>query len=149
MRLNSTRFIDLKMKLSFDKIKILRLCSNLSLMMNHRKNLKYYIINMKVDKTCRAIDDTMEKNCFLNKIWLKFRQDSSKFNFILIILKTYKNETILFILHFSEMFMCVKQVSRYFTVFFIFITSQSETSSRKLSSVWYFYIIWWVLIKFL
>ena len=64
MRLNSTRFIDLKMKLNFEKIKMLRLWNNLSLMMNYRKNLKYYIINMKFDKACRAINDIMKKNCF-------------------------------------------------------------------------------------
>ena len=68
MRLNSTRFINLKMKLNFNKIKMLRLCSDLSLIMNYRKNLKYCIINMKVDKVYRAIDDTIKKNCFLNKI---------------------------------------------------------------------------------
>ena len=56
------------MKLNFDKIKMLRLYSNLSLMINHRKNLKYYMINIKIDKACRAIDDTIKKNCFLNKI---------------------------------------------------------------------------------
>ena len=55
------------MKLNFDKIKILRLCSDLSLIINHRKDLKYYVINIKVDKACRAIDDTMKKNYFLNK----------------------------------------------------------------------------------
>ena len=68
MRLNSIQLIDLKMKLDFNKIKMLRLCNNLSFIMNHRKDLKYYIINMKVDKVYRAIDDTMKKNCFLNKI---------------------------------------------------------------------------------
>ena len=68
MRLNSIRFIGLKMKLNFNKIKMLRLCSNLSLRMNHQKDLKYCIINMKIDKACRAINDTMKKDCFLNKI---------------------------------------------------------------------------------
>ena len=68
MRLNSTRFINLKMILNFDKIKILRLCSDLSFMMNHRKKLKYHMINMKIDKTCRTIDDIMKKDYFLNKI---------------------------------------------------------------------------------
>ena len=37
MRLNPTRLIDLKMKLNFYKVKRLRLYSNLSLMINHRK----------------------------------------------------------------------------------------------------------------
>ena len=64
MRLNSTRLIDLKIKLNFDKIKMLRLCNDLSFMMNHQKDLKYYIINMKVDKACRAIDDTIKKIVF-------------------------------------------------------------------------------------
>ena len=64
MRLNSTQFIDLKMKLNFNKIRILHLCSDLSFIINHRKNLKYCIINMKVDKACRAIDDTMKKIVF-------------------------------------------------------------------------------------
>ena len=68
MRLNSNRFINLKMKLNFNKIKMLRLCNDLSFIMNYRKNLKYYMINIKVDKVYRAIDDTMKKNCFLNKI---------------------------------------------------------------------------------
>ena len=68
MSLNSIRFIDLKMRSNFNKIKILRLYNDLSLMMIHRKDLKYCIINMKVDKICRAIDDTMKKNYFLNKI---------------------------------------------------------------------------------
>ena len=57
-----------KNKLNFNKIKTLRLCSNLSFMMNYRKNLKYCIINIKIDKVCRAIDDIMKRNCFLNKI---------------------------------------------------------------------------------
>ena len=61
MQLNSTRFIDLKMRLNFNKIKILRLCNNLSLIINYQKDLKYYIINIKVNKACRAIDDTMKK----------------------------------------------------------------------------------------
>ena len=100
MRLNSTRLTNLKIKLNFNKIKMLRLYSNLSLIMNHQKNLKYCIINMKIDKACRAIDNTMKKDYFLNKICLKLRRDSSKLNFILTILKTYKNKTILFILHF-------------------------------------------------
>ena len=68
MRLNSTRLIDLKMKSNFKKIKMLRLYNDLSFIMNHRKDLKYCIINMKIDKACRAIDDTMKKNCLLNKI---------------------------------------------------------------------------------
>ena len=149
MRLNSTQFIDLKMKSNFDKIKMLRLCNDLSLIRNHQKDLKYCIINMKVDKTCPAIDDTMKKNCSLNKIWLKLRRGSSKFNFVLTILKTHKNETILIVSHFSKMFMCVKRVNRYFIVFPIFIISRFVISSPKLSSVWYFYMIWWILIKFL
>ena len=69
MRLNSIRFIDLKMKLNFNKIKMLRLCNDLSLVMNHRKDLKYCIINMKVDKVYRAIDDTIKKK---NIFWIKF-----------------------------------------------------------------------------
>ena len=68
MRLNSTRLIDLKMKLNFNKIKMMRLCSDLSFIINHRKNLKYYMINMKVDKVYRAIDDTIKKDYSLNKI---------------------------------------------------------------------------------
>ena len=68
MRLNSTRFIDLKMRSDFNKIKTLHLCSNFLLMMNHRKKLKYYMINIKVDKACRATDDTMKKSYSLNKI---------------------------------------------------------------------------------
>ena len=68
MRLNLTRFINLKMKLNFNKIKMLRLCNYLSLMMNDRKNLKYYMINMKVDKACRAIDKRIKKDYSLNNI---------------------------------------------------------------------------------
>ena len=68
MRLNSTRLFNLKIKINFDKIKMLRSCSDLSLMMNYQKDLKYCIINMKIDKTCRAIDDMMKKNYFLNEI---------------------------------------------------------------------------------
>ena len=141
MWLNSTQFINLKMKSDFNKIKMLRLCGHLLLMINHRKDLKYYIINMKVNKACRAINDMIKKNCFLNKIWLKFCRNSSKLNFILTILKTHKNETMLFILYFSEMFMCVKRISRCFTVFLMRVTSRSETSFWKLSFVWYFYMI--------
>ena len=135
MRLNSTRFIDLKMKLNFNKIKILRLCSDLPLIINHRKNLKYCIINIKVDKIYRAIDDMIKKNYSLNKIWLKFCQDSSKFNFVLTILKTHKNKTMLFVFHFLEMLMWIKWVSRYFIVFFMFIISRSEISFRELFSL--------------
>ena len=61
MRLNSTRLIDLRLKSNFNKIRILRLCDDFSFMMNHQKNLKYYMINMKVNKTCRAIDDMIKK----------------------------------------------------------------------------------------
>ena len=68
MRLNSTRLIDLKMKSTFNKIRMLRLCNNLSFIMNYQKDLKYYMINMKIDKVCRAIDDTIKKNYSLNKI---------------------------------------------------------------------------------
>ena len=64
MRLNLTQLINLKLKLNFDKIKRLRLCSNLSFIMNHRENLKYYIINMKVDKACCTIDDMIKKIVF-------------------------------------------------------------------------------------
>ena len=142
MQLNSTRLIDLKMKSNFNKIKMLYLCNDLPLMMNHRKNLKYCMINMKVDKAYRAIDDTMKKDYFLNKIWLKLCRNNSKLNFVLTILKTHKKETMLIISHFSEMLMCVKRTSCYFTVFLIFITSRFEISFRELSSVWYFYIIW-------
>ena len=46
---------------------MLRLWSDLSFVINHRKHLKYYMINMKIDKVYRAIDDIMKKNCFLNK----------------------------------------------------------------------------------
>ena len=133
MRLNSTRLIDLKMKLNFNKIRMLCLCNNLSLIMNYWKDLKYYIINIKIDKTCRAIDSTIKKNYSLNKIWLKFYRGSSKLNFVLTILKTHKNETMLFILYFSKMFMCVKRVNR--TVFLMFIISRFEISFRKLSSI--------------
>ena len=135
MQLNSIRFINLKMKLNFDKIKMLRLCSNLSLMINYWKDLKYYMINMKIDKACRTIDDIMKKDCFLNKIWLKFHRDSAKLNFILTILKTHKNKTMLIISHFSEMLMCVKRVNCYFIVFVMFIISRSVISSRELPSV--------------
>ena len=128
---------------------MLRLCNDLSFIMNHRKDLKYCMINMKVDKAYRAIDDTMKKDCFLNKIWLKLCRNNSKFKFILTILKTHKNETMLIISHFSEILMCVKRVSRYFIILFMFITSRFVISSRKLLSVWYFYMIWWILIKFL
>ena len=135
IRLNSIRLIDLKIKLNFNKIKMLRLCSDLSFIINYWKDLKYYMINIKVDKAYRAIDDIMKKNCFSNKIWLKLRRDSSKLNFVLTILKTHKNKTMLIISHFSEMLMCVKQVNRYFIVFFIFVISRSVIASRKLSSV--------------
>ena len=141
MQLNSTRFIDLKMRSNFNKIKMLRLYNDFSLMINHRKKLKYRIINMKVDKAYRATDNIKKKYCFLNKIWLKLRRDNLKFNSVLTILKVHKNETILIVLHFSKMFMCVKWISRYFIVFFMFIISRSVISSRELLSVWYFYII--------
>ena len=68
MRLSLTLFIDLKIKSNFNKIRMLRLCNDFSFVINHRKDLKYYIINMKVDKTYRAIDDTMKKDCSLNEI---------------------------------------------------------------------------------
>ena len=68
MRLNSTRFIDLKMRSDFNKIKMMCLCNDFPFMINHRKDLKCYIINMKVNKTCRAVDGTMKKDCSLNKI---------------------------------------------------------------------------------
>ena len=61
MRLNSTRLINLKMKLNFNKTKMLRLCSDFSFMMNYQKDLKYCMINMKVDKACRTIDDVIKK----------------------------------------------------------------------------------------
>ena len=149
MRLNSTRFTDLKMRSDFNKIKMLRLCSDLSLIINHWKDLKYCMINIKVDKVCRAIDDTIKKYFSLNKIWLKFCQESSELHFVLTILKTYKNETMLIVLHFSEIFMCVKRVSYYFIIFFVLVTLRFIISSQELSSVWNFYIIWWILIKFL
>ena len=149
IQLNSIRLIDLKMRSNFNKIRMLRLCTDLSFMMNHQKNLKYCMINMKVNKACRVIDNMMKKNYFLNKIWLKFRRDSSKLNFVLTILKTHKNKTILIVSYFSEMLMYVKQVSRYFIISFMFVISQFVISSRELSSVWYFYMIWWILIKFL
>ena len=135
MQLNLTQFIDLKMKSNFNKIKILRLCSDLSLMMNYWKNLKYCIIIMKIDKIYRAIDDIMKKNYFLNKIWLKLCRDNSKFNFVSTILKTHKNKMILIVSHFLKMFMCAKRVNRYFIVFLMFVISQSVISSRKLFSV--------------
>ena len=132
---NSDRSIIFKININLNKIQILCLCNDLPFMINHRKNLKYYIINMKVDKTYRAIDDIMKKNNFLNNIWSKLCRDSSKFNFVLTILKTHKNEIILFILHFSKMFMCVKWINRYFIAFLMFVISRSEISFRKLSSV--------------
>ena len=138
MRLNSTQLIDLKMKSNFDKIKILRLYIDLSLIINYWKDLKYCMINMKVDKVCRAIDDMMKKNYFLNKIWLKLRRDGPKLNFVLTILKAYKNETVLIVLYFSKMFMCVKWVNRYFIVFFMLVTSRSVIFSRELSFIWLF-----------
>ena len=116
MQLNSTQLIDLKMKTDFYKIEILCLCKNLPLIMNHRKDLKCCLINIKIDKSCRAIDDRMKKNWVLNKIWLKLCRDNSKFNFILTILKTYKHETILIVSYFSIIFMYVKRVNRYFIV---------------------------------
>ena len=58
----------LKTNVNLNEIQMLYLCNHLSLTMNHRKNLKYYIINMKVNKTCRAINDIMKKNDFLNNI---------------------------------------------------------------------------------
>ena len=64
MQLNSTRLINLKMRSDFNKIRMLRLYSNLSLITNHRKDLKFYMINMKVDKTYRAIDDIIKKIIF-------------------------------------------------------------------------------------
>ena len=68
MRLNSTRLIDLKMKSDFNKTRILRLCSDLSFMINHRENPKYCMINIKINKTCYTIDDTMKKDYSLNRI---------------------------------------------------------------------------------
>ena len=56
------------MKSNFNKIKMLRLCNNFSLIMNYQKDLKYCIINIKIDKACRAIDDKIKKDYFLNKI---------------------------------------------------------------------------------
>ena len=62
MQLNLIQFFDLKMKLNFDKIKMLRLCSNLSFIINKLlKNSKYYKINIKIDSTYHAIDNTMKK----------------------------------------------------------------------------------------
>ena len=107
---------------------MLRLCSDFSSIMNHWKNLEYYMINMKVDKAYRAIDDMIKKDYFLNKIWLKLRRDNSKFNFILTILKTHKHKTMLIILYFSEMLMCVERVNRCFIVFLMFVTSRSVIS---------------------
>ena len=125
MQLNLIQFIDLKMRSDFNKIRILRLCSDLSFIINHWKDLKYYMINMKIDKACRAINDTMEKYYFLNKIWLKFRRGSSKLNFVLTILKRHKYKIILTALHFLKMLMCVKRVSCYFIVFLMFAILQS------------------------
>ena len=68
MQLNLTELIDLKIKLNFNKIKMLRLCNDFSFMMNHREDLKYCIINMKIDKVYRATNNTIKKNCFWNKI---------------------------------------------------------------------------------
>ena len=67
MQLNRIRLIDLKIKLKFNTIKMLRLYSNLPFKMNHRKDLKYNMINMKIDKAYSAIDNTMKKNYSLNK----------------------------------------------------------------------------------
>ena len=125
MQLNSIQFIDLKIKLNFNKIEILCLCSNLSLIINYWKDLKYCMINMKIDKACRATDDMMRKNRFLNKIWLKFRRNNSKFNFVLTIWKMHKHGTILIVMHFSEMFMYVKWINRYFIIFLMLITLRS------------------------
>ena len=61
MQLNLTRFINLKMKSNFNKIRMLRLCSDFSLIINHRTDLKYCMINIKVDKGCRAIDNIIKK----------------------------------------------------------------------------------------
>ena len=135
MRLNSTRFIDLKMKLNFNIIRILHLCNDFPFMMNYRKDLKYCIINIKVDKTCHEADYTIKKDYSLNKIWLKLCQESSKLNFVLTIFKTHKNKIVLFVSHFSKMFIYVKRVSRYFIVFPMFIILQFEAFSRELFSV--------------
>ena len=135
MRLNSTRFIDLKMKLNFDKIRMLRLCSNFSLIINYWKNLEYCIINIKVDKACRAIDDIIKKII----LWIEF--DWSFFetvrNLILYWRFWKRTRTRQYYLYriFSEMLICVKRVSRYFIVFLMFINSQSKVFSRKLFSV--------------
>ena len=142
MRLNSTRFIDLKMRSNFNRIKMLRLCNDLSFMINHRKDWKYCMMNMKVDKVCCTINNTMKKNCFLNKIWLKFCRGNLKFSFVLTILKAHKDETMLIISYFSKKFMCVKRVNYYFIIFLMLVISRSVISFRVLSSVWYFYMIW-------
>ena len=88
----------------------------------------------------------MKKNYFLNKIWLKPRRDNSKLNFILPILKTHKNETMLFISYFSKMFMYVKRVNRYFIVFLMLVTSRSETffKNRFLFDICIWYNEYWL-----
>ena len=63
---NST--LDLKIKLNFNKTKMLRLYSDLWLMMNYQRDLKYCMINMKIDKAYRAIDNIMKKDCSLHII---------------------------------------------------------------------------------
>ena len=134
------------MNLNFYKIRMLRLCNNLSLMIKHQNYLNYRIINVEVDKICRKFDGRIKKNCSLNKLWLKLRIDSSKLNFVLKILQIHMNKVVLIVSHFPKMLMCVKWINRYFIVFFIFVVRRS-VSSWKSSFVWFFYIIYWVLIK--
>ena len=96
---------------------------------------------MKVNKTCHTTDDTIKKNNFLNNIWSKLCQSSSKFNFVLTILKSYKDKIMLFILYFSEMLIFAKRVNYYLLVFLMLVTSQFklflENCLRFNISIWY------------
>ena len=56
------------MNSNFYKIRMLRLCSNFSSMIEYRNDLNYRIINVEIDKIFRKFDDKMKKNCFLNKL---------------------------------------------------------------------------------
>ena len=128
MRFNLNRSIDVKMNLNFYKICMLRLCSNLPSMIEHRNDLKYRMINVKVNKTCRKPDDKMKKNYSLNKFWSKLRIDSPKLNSVLKIFKTHINEIVLIVLHFPKILMCIKRVNCYFIVFLMLIIRRSVSS---------------------
>ena len=121
MWFNLNRSINVKINSNFYKIRMLRLCNNLSSMIKHQNDLNYRMINVEVNKACRKFDDRMKKNCSLNKLWSKFRIDSSKFNSVLKIFKIHMNEIVFIVSHFSEMLICVKRINRYFIVFFMLI----------------------------